>query len=48
LKDAGVISGGDMTTEAALTKLMYLLGKNENLDQIKKSFETNFCGEISL
>jgi L-asparaginase len=48
LKNAGVISGGDMTTEAAITKLMYLLGKNENTEEIKKSFETDFCGEISL
>jgi L-asparaginase len=48
LKNAGVISGGDMTTEAAVTKLMYLLGKNESPELIKKSFETDFCGEITL
>jgi L-asparaginase len=48
LKDAGVISGGDMTTEAAVTKMMYLLSKNENLDQIKQLFEKDFCGEISI
>lgn len=48
LKDAGVISGGDMTTEASLTKMMHLLGKNQNREQIKKSFETDFCGEITV
>ena len=28
LEKIGIISGGDMTTEAALTKLMHLLGQN--------------------
>ncbi len=48
LKDAGVISGGDMTTEAAVTKMMLLLSKDENLAQIKQLFEKDFCGEISI
>ena len=48
LKDAGVISGGDMTTEAAVTKMMFLLNKDENLDQIEQLFEKDFCGEISI
>ncbi len=48
LKNAGVISGGDMTTEAAVTKMMYLLGKKQLQEQIKKSFETDFCGEITI
>jgi L-asparaginase len=48
LKDAGIISGGDMTTEAAVTKMMFLLSKYENLAQMKQLFEKDFCGEISI
>jgi len=47
LKHIGVISGGDMTTEAAITKLMYLLAKNLPLVEFKKNFEESLRGEIS-
>lgn len=45
---AGVISGKDMTTEAAVTKLMHLLGKGLSNYDIKQAFSVNYCGEITL
>jgi L-asparaginase len=42
---AGVVSGSDLTPEAALTKLMYLLGKTKDTDEVKKLISLNICGE---
>lgn len=47
LKEAGVISGKDITTEAALTKMMFLLGRGVNFIDFKLLFERSLRGELS-
>ncbi len=48
LKDAGAVSGYDMTTEAAVTKMYYLFNCHElNRDQIKELMEEDLRGELS-
>lgn len=47
LLKAGVVNGKDMTSEAAVTKLMFLLGQDLSLEEIKMHLNKNMSGEIS-
>lgn len=46
LKKIGVVSGKDISTEAAVAKLMYLLGKYLSPKVFKTIFETSLRGEM--
>lgn len=48
LLEAGIISGNDSTVEAALTKLMYLLGQGLSPENIRSEMKRSIAGEISV
>lgn len=45
--DCGAIPAGDMTTEAAVTKLMWLVEQGCDADEIRRRFQQSLHGEIS-
>lgn len=47
LLEAGIISGRDMTVEAALTKMMFLLGQELPVDEVRKLMKKDLAGEIT-
>ena len=47
LLELGVIQGRDMTTEAAMTKLMWAIGQGMNQKEIRKLFAIDLAGEIT-
>jgi len=47
LTNAGVIPGQDMTVEASMTKMLFLLSQKLSVDQTKSQLTKNLVGELS-
>ncbi|MFT5319864.1 MAG: L-asparaginase/Glu-tRNA(Gln) amidotransferase subunit D, partial [Chlamydiales bacterium] len=47
LENVGVICGYDMTAEAALTKLFFLLNEGYQGEDLKNLMQTNLRGELT-
>ena len=47
MEQAGVISGCDLTLEAALAKLMHLFTKRLQVDEVKRLMQQSLVGELT-
>jgi L-asparaginase len=47
LREAGCISSEDMTVEATISKLSFLLGQDYSVEQVKELMQTSLRGEIT-
>ena len=45
--ESGALSSGDITLEALVTKMMWILGQTDSQEEIKRLLFTDICGEIS-
>lgn len=48
LNHIGVISGHDITTESACTKLMFLLANRSSTNEILHNLQVSLCGEVTF
>ena len=46
--ELGILQTYDMTSECAVTKLMWALGHSDQQEKIRRMMYTSYCGEISL
>ncbi|GHB81279.1 asparaginase [Persicitalea jodogahamensis] len=48
LRDLGVVSGSDCTAEAAITKMMFVLGQTDDFGKQAELLKKPLCGEMSI
>lgn len=48
LQKIGVVSGADITTEAAITKMMFAFGQTTEIANVKAFLQTPICGEMTI
>ncbi len=48
LLEAGILPANDMTTEAAVTKLMWALGQSRDMEGIRAIMSRDLCGELTV
>ena len=46
--EMGVVSGHDLTVEAAITKLMFLFGQELSAEEVARHVQVPLCGEMSV